>query len=226
MLNLILIVNIKLKFKIGDHVRISKYKNIFTKGYTPNQSEAFVISKMKNTVPWTYVISDLNGEEIFGTFYEKESQKANPKELEQGKYLKENETSYISNRKDMIIHLIVGLVLKTLYKMSQYFPKPCTSFGGNINVKADLSNYATKTDLKNATGTDTSNFELKSNIACLKTEANKLHKLKPVSVDLSKLRDVVNNDVVKKTVYNKLVAKVSNIDTTHFILKTKCNTHK
>ena len=132
----------------------------------------------------------------------------------------------MSNRKDMTIYLIVGLILKTMYKMSQYFPKPCRSFGGNINVKADLSNYATKTDLKNATGTDTSNFELKSNTACLKTEANKLHKLKPVSVDLSKLRDVVNNDVVKKTVYNKLVAKVSNIDTTHFILKTKCNTHK
>ena len=140
MLNLILIVNIKLKFKIGDHVRISKYKNIFTKGYTPNQSEAFVISKMKNTVPWTYVISDLNGEEIFGTFYEKESQKTNPKELEQGKYLKENETSYMSNRKDMIIHLIVGLISKTLHKMSQYFSKPCRRFGGNINVKADLSN--------------------------------------------------------------------------------------
>ena len=121
MLNLILIVNIKLKFKIGDHVRISKYKNIFTKGYTPNQSEAFVISKMKNTVPWTYVISDLNGEEIFGTFYEKESQKTNPKELEQGKYLKENETSYMSNRKDMIIHLIVGLIKRMLNKNDPIF---------------------------------------------------------------------------------------------------------
>ena len=60
------------KFKIGDHVKISKYKNIFTKGYTPNWSEeVFVISKIKNTVPWTYVINDLNGEEIIGTFYEK-----------------------------------------------------------------------------------------------------------------------------------------------------------
>ena len=61
------------KFEVGDHVRISKYKNIFAKGYTPNWSEeVFVVSKIKNTVPWTYVINDLNGEEIIGTFYEKE----------------------------------------------------------------------------------------------------------------------------------------------------------
>ena len=61
------------KFKVGDHVRISKYKNIFAKGYTPNWSEeVFVVGKIKNTVPWTYIINDLNGEEIIGTFYEKE----------------------------------------------------------------------------------------------------------------------------------------------------------
>ena len=65
------------KFKVGDHVRISKYKNIFAKGYMPNWSEVFIISKIKNTVPWTYVINDLNGEEIIGTFYEKELQKTN-----------------------------------------------------------------------------------------------------------------------------------------------------
>ena len=60
------------KFKVGDHVRISKYKNIFAKDYTPNWSEeVFVIKKIKSTVPWTYVINDLNGEEIIGTFYEK-----------------------------------------------------------------------------------------------------------------------------------------------------------
>ena len=70
------------KFKVGDHVRISKYKNIFAKGYTPNWSEeVFVISKIKNTVPWTYVISDLNGEEITGSFYEKELQKTSQKEF-------------------------------------------------------------------------------------------------------------------------------------------------
>ena len=71
-----------LKFKVGDHVRISKYKNIFPKGYTPNWSEeVFVVSKIKNAVPWTYVINDLNGEEITGTFYEKELHKTNQKEF-------------------------------------------------------------------------------------------------------------------------------------------------
>ena len=70
------------KFQVGDHVRISKYKSIFTKGYTPNWSEeVFVISKIKNTVPWTYVVNDLNGEEIIETFYEKELQKTNQKEF-------------------------------------------------------------------------------------------------------------------------------------------------
>ena len=68
------------KFKIGDHVRISKDKNILAKGYTPSWSEeVFVISKIKNTVPWTYVISDLNSEEITGSFYEKELQKTSQK---------------------------------------------------------------------------------------------------------------------------------------------------
>ena len=68
------------KFKVGDHVRISRYKYIFAKGYTPNGSEEiFVVSKIKNTVPWTYVIKDLNDEEIIGTFYGKELQKTNKK---------------------------------------------------------------------------------------------------------------------------------------------------
>ena len=67
-----------LKFKVGDCVRISKYKNIFAKGYRPNLSEeVFVIKKVNNTVPWTFVINDLNGEEIISTFYEKELQKTN-----------------------------------------------------------------------------------------------------------------------------------------------------
>ena len=66
------------KFKVVDHVRMSKYKNIFSKGYSPNWSEkVFVIKEVKNTVPWTYVINDLNGEEIIGTFYKKELQKTN-----------------------------------------------------------------------------------------------------------------------------------------------------
>ena len=68
------------KFKVGDHVRISKYKNIFAKGYVSNLSEeVFMIKKVKNTVPWKYVISDLNGEDIFGTFYEKQIAKSKSK---------------------------------------------------------------------------------------------------------------------------------------------------
>ena len=84
--------------------------------------------------------------------------------------------------------------------MSEYFPKSFRSFGGNINVKVDLSNYETKTDLKNVTQVDTSTFALKTNLANLKTEVNKLDigKLAPVPVDLSKLSDVGKNDVVKK----------------------------
>ena len=111
--------------------------------------------------------------------------------------------------------------------MSQYFPKPFKSFGGNINVKVDLSNYATKTDLKNITHIDTSNFTLKTNLASLKTEVDKLDIVKsvPVPVDLSKLSDVVKN-VVKKAVYDKLAAKVNNIDTSDFVLKTKYQTDK
>ena len=135
------------KFKVGDHVRISKYKNIFAKGYTPNWSEeVFVIKKVKNTVPWSYVIN---------------------------------------------------------------------------NAKLDLSNYGTKTDIKNISHVDTSSFVLKSNLASLKAEADKLdiNKLVLVPVDLSKLSDIVKNDV-KKTVYDKWIAKVNSIDTSRFVLKT------
>ena len=112
--------------------------------------------------------------------------------------------------------------------MSQYFPRPFRGFGGNINVKIDLSNYATKTDLKNVTHVDTSSFALKANLANLKTEFDKLviDKLAPAPVDLSKLTDVVKNDVVKNTVYDKLVAKVNNIDANDFVLKTKYSTDK
>ena len=112
--------------------------------------------------------------------------------------------------------------------MSQYFPKHYEIFGGDINVKVDLSNYATKTDLKNASHVDVSHFALKSNLANLKTEVDKLdvEKLAPASVDLSKLSDVVKNHVVKKTEYDNLVAKVNNIDTTGFVLKTTYDTDK
>ena len=112
--------------------------------------------------------------------------------------------------------------------MSKFFPKPYEPFGGDINVTVDLSNYATKTDLKNVTHVDTSSFALKTNLANLKTEVDKLDidKLVPVPTDLSKLSNVVKNDVVKKTVYDKLVAKVNNINTSDFVLKTNYNTDK
>ena len=86
--------------------------------------------------------------------------------------------------------------------MSQYFPKSFRNLGRNINVKVDLSSYATKTDIKNIAHVDTSSSALKINLANLKTEADKLDidKLVPVSVDLSKLSNVLKNEVVKKTV--------------------------
>ena len=137
--------------------------------------------------------------------------------------------------------------------MSQYFPKPYEPFGGDINVKVDLSNYATKTDIKNISHIDTSSFALKSNLASLKIEVDKLdidklkniptnlsnlknkvdkldiNKLAPVPVDLSKLSNAVKNEFVKKTEYN---AKIKNIQdkirdinnlTTKTILNTKIN---
>ena len=99
--------------------------------------------------------------------------------------------------------------------MSQCFPKPYEPFGGDRNVKVDLSKYARKADIKNISNVGTSRFVLKTNLATLKTEFDQLDidKLVPVPVDLSKQSDVVKNNVVKKNGYNKLVAEVNNIDT-------------
>ena len=110
--------------------------------------------------------------------------------------------------------------------MSQYFPKPYEPFGGDNNVKVDLSNYATKTDMKYASHIDTSSFALKPNLASLKTKVEKLdiNKLVPVPVDLNKLSDVVKNDVVRKPAYDKVVAKVNSIDASGFVLETKHDT--
>ena len=84
--------------------------------------------------------------------------------------------------------------------MTQYFPKPYERFGGDINVNVDLSNYATKTDIRNISHVNISSFALKSNLASLKTEVDKvdIDKLVHVALDLNKLNDVVKNDVVKK----------------------------
>ena len=108
---------------------------------------------------------------------------------------------------------------------SQYFP-PYRSSGGDIKVELDLSSYATKTDLKNVTHVDTSNFALKTNLASLKSEVDKLdvNKLVPVPNDLAKLSNVVKNDVVTKTQFITLVSKVHSIDTTYFVRKSKYET--
>ena len=105
--------------------------------------------------------------------------------------------------------------------MSLYFPKPYEPIGGDINVKVDLFHCATKTDLKNISHVDASSFELKSNLASIKTEVDKLDidKLTSVPNDLAKLSNVVKNDFVKKTEYDKLVKKIDNINTTGFVLK-------
>ena len=102
--------------------------------------------------------------------------------------------------------------------MSQYVLKSFRSFGGKVNVKVDLSNYATKTDLINVTRVYTSKFALETSLANVKTEVDQIDidKLAPVPVYLSKLSDVVKSDVAKKVVYGKLAPKVHNFDTTDF----------
>ena len=112
--------------------------------------------------------------------------------------------------------------------MSQYIPKPCKPFGGDTNVKVDLSNYEAKADSKNETRIDTSKVAAQSDLARLNAEVDKLDidKLISVPVDLSKLSDVVKNDVFKKTVSDKLVFKVNSIDISGFVFKTKYDTNK
>ena len=131
--------------------------------------------------------------------------------------------------------------------MSQYFPKPYEAFSGDINVKVGLSNYATKADIKNISHVDTSSCALKTNLANLKTEVDKLDidKLVPIPDDLSKLSNVVKNDVIKKTDYNAEITEIENKihdisnlatktalatvenkipDTSSLFIKTGCNT--
>ena len=128
----------------------------------------------------------------------------------------------------MIVLLRVGSIKKTLYKMSQYFPKPYVTLKGYINVKVDLSNYATKGDIKNITHVDTSSFALKTNVANLKTKVDKLDidKLIPVPGDLSKLSNVVNNEVVKKTEYDAKIKKIEDkiLDISNLATKSNLNT--
>ena len=165
------------------------------------------------------------------------------------KVIKKKGDKLMLNGKDMIIHLIVGLVKKMLHKNESIFSKPYEPFGRDINVKVDLSNYAIKTYLKNATGIDTSKLAAKSDLVSLKAEVDKLDidklksvptnlsnlkikvdkldigKLETTLVDLSKLSNAVKNEVVKKNEYN---VKIKNIedkisDITNLATKTSLN---
>ena len=168
----------------------------------------------------------MNGEPIAGSLYEKELQKTSQEKFGIEKVIKrKSDKLYVKwkgydnsfnswiDKKDVVL---------------KHFLKPFRSFGENIKVKVNLSYYATKTDLKNVTHVDTSIFALKTNLVGQKTEVDKLdiNKSALVPVDLSKLSDVVKNDFVKKIVYDKLSAKVNNIDTGAFVLKTKYQTDK
>ena len=211
------------KFKVGDHVRISKHKNIFAKGYAPNWSEKmFLVKKIKNTVTWAYVIRDLNREKIVGSSYEKELRKTNQKEFRIEKVIKRKESKLYVKWKGYNNSFNCWVDQKNLIKMSQYFP-PYRSHGGDIKVELDMSNYATKTDFKNVTHEDVSSFASKTNLASLKTKIDELDINNPkiVPTDLSKLSIVVKNNVVKKTEYTTPVTKVDDIDTTNFVLKTR-----
>ena len=138
------------RFKVGDCVRISKHKNIFAKVYTPKWSEVFAINEIKNTVPWTYAVSDLNCEKNYWNFSWKRIKTSQEKFIKEKVLKIKGDKLYVKwkgydsrfnswiDKKDLIPHI----------KMSYHFLKPFKSFGGNIDVKVDVSNYATKTDLK------------------------------------------------------------------------------
>ena len=161
------------KFKVDYHEGISKNKNIFAKGYITNWSEeVFVIKKVKNAVPWTYIISDCNDEKVVGTFYEKELQKKQIKENLEWKKLLKKAINYTSNGKFMTILLIVGLIKKILLYIKT-----------KIEIKTGLSNCATKYDLRKTAGVNTLQFAEKNDLANFKSEVDKL--------DIDKLQNVV-----------------------------------
>ena len=152
------------------------------------QKKFLLLAKLKKK--HFHVINDLNDEEIVGTFYEKELQKTNQEEFRIEKVIKRKGNKVYVKWKGYDNSFNSWIDKKDIVKkMSRYFPKPSEPFGGNINVKVDLSNYATKADLKDATRIDTFNFEL---------DKLDIDKLVAVPVDLSKLSDVVKNDVAKK----------------------------
>ena len=157
------------KFKVGDHIRISKYKNIFAKGYAPNWSEEdFVISKVKNTIVLTCIISDLICEEIDGTFYKKELQKTNEREFKVEKIIKrKSDKQYVRQKgyDNSFSSLIDKKDVEQEYKNKLY-------------IELDLSNYVTIVDLKGARELDTSTLAAKFDLVSLKAEVDKIDKIK------------------------------------------------
>ena len=170
---------------------------------------SFLISEIKNTVHWSYVINDLSGEEIIGgNYYEKELQKANQEKFRIEKVIKRKGNKLYIKWKgyDKIFSSWVDKkrhCKMNIYKRSQYFPKPFKPFGIDINVKADLSNYGTKTDLKNVTGFGTSKLAAKSHLVSLKVEVDKA-----LPADLIKLSNVVNNDAVNGSVLKTKINQI------------------
>ena len=162
------------KFEIGHNVRISKYKNVFPKVYILDRSEeVFVIRKVKNTVLLTHVINNLNWEEIVGTFYEKEMQKANQIGFKIGKVTKRKGDTLYIKWKGYNNSFNSWIDKKCIVWIGEYFPKP-KYLGANVKVQLNLSNCATKANLKNATGADTSDISKKTNLANLKSNLDEL----------------------------------------------------
>ena len=164
-----------------------------------------MIKEVKNTVPWRYVINDLNDEGIIGAFFEKELQRANKQKFRIEKVIKRKGNKPYIKWKVMMVHGISGLIKMAFnkilcIKLNQYFRKPYEPLRGGSNIKFDLSNYLTKIDLKNATGIDTSKLAAKSDLASLKAEIDKLdiYSLVSVPVNLSKLSDLVKKNKVVK----------------------------
>ena len=213
------------KFKLDDYVRMLKYKNIFSKGYTQNWSEEIlIINKAKNTVPWTYLINELKGEEIKGRFYEKELIKTNQKEFRIEKIIKKKENKLYVKWKGYDNGFNSWIVKKNYYKMGDYLTdyKPGHS---NVKVELDLKNYASKEELKHITPVDTSIFALKRILASLKTEVDEIGIPKFITVpkDLADLTLEVQKDFTKKTDFNSLNTKVDKNETENYNLESNKN---
>ena len=152
------------KFKVGGHLRISRYKHIFVKGYTLNQSEEVsVIKKDKHTVPQIYIINDIYDDKNVGTFHGKESQKQIQKEFRIEKVIQEKGAKLYVKSKGFDASFNSWIDKKMLlYKTSYYFAKRHERFDGDISVNLDLSNYIIKADLKEETTVDTSDLAKKN----------------------------------------------------------------